>query len=83
MFVTLNAAVVCRVEVIVGLVSRTILFPVPEEVPERATAKVPEVVIGFPDTENRDGIVRSTEVTVPTVGVVQVIVAPVPPDVRT
>ena len=45
--------------------------------------KVPLVVIGLPDTEIPVPAVAATDVTVPTVGVVQVGVLPVPADVRT
>ena len=44
---------------------------------------MPLVVIGLPDTEIPVPAVAATDVTVPTVGVVQVGVLPVPADVRT
>lgn len=34
-------------------------------VPERETAKVPELVTGLPETERKDGTVNPTLVTVP------------------
>lgn len=50
-------------------------------VPERVIANVPVDVIGEPEIERNDGTVAATEVTVPVVGVVHVIAAPV--EVRT
>jgi hypothetical protein len=54
--------------------AEAVVCPVPplaigRAVPDRDTAKVPEVVTGDPDTERKDGTVMATDVTVPVVGV--------------
>ena len=67
-------------EVIVGDVASTTL---PEPVDEAEIAMVPDEVIGEPDTDMKDGTVIATDVTVPVVGVVQVIGLPPPAEVRT
>jgi len=82
--------------VIVGEVERTfepepveVVTPVPpfktgSGVPDRVTVNVPVEVIGPPATERNVGTVMLTEVTVPVVGVVQVIGDARPPaEVRT
>jgi hypothetical protein len=57
--------------------------PEPVEL-ETEIAKVPELVIGDPETDKNDGTDNATDVTVPVVGVVQVIAAdPPPPEVNT
>jgi hypothetical protein len=49
-----------------------VVAPVPpfakgSAVPDKVTAKVPEEVMGDPDTDKNDGTVKATEVTVPLV----------------
>jgi hypothetical protein len=48
-------------------------------VPDNVTANVPDVVIGEPEIERNEGTVNATLVTVPVVGVVQVIADAPPP----
>jgi hypothetical protein len=75
----------------VGLVDKTLLplpvlvvTPVPpfstgNAVPLKVTARVPLLVTGLPETLRKVGTVKPTEVTVPTVKVVQVIALETPP----
>ncbi len=66
-----------------------VVLPVPpfatgSAVPDSVTANVPELVIGDPLTDKNVGTVNATEVTVPFVGVLQVIGEdPPPPEVKT
>ena len=53
-------------------------------VPEQDKARVPELVIGEPETDKKEGVVNDTDVTVPVFGVVHVIAEATPPcDVNT
>ena len=54
-------------------------FKIGNAVPDNVTANVPEDVIGEPATERNEGTVNAMLVTVPVVGVVQVIAALTPP----
>jgi hypothetical protein len=75
----------------VGLVESTtepepvlVVTPVPplatgNAVPESVSARVPFEVIGEPETDKKEGTVSATEVTVPVLGVVQVIAVLTPP----
>ncbi len=54
--------------VIVGAPERTVVVPVPVDVP--LIVIVPAPVIGDPDFDNQAGTLMATEVTVPVVGVV-------------
>ena len=80
----------------VGLVLKTtfpdpvlVVVPVPpfatgKAVPDNVTVKVPELVIGLPDTLKNDGTDKATLVTLPTPTVDHVIaVAPPPCEVKT
>ena len=62
--------------VVIGLkalkAAEAVVWPVPplaigRAVPERVTAKVPEDVMGEPDTDKKAGTLIATEVTVPEV----------------
>ncbi len=93
--VIVNPATELVDDVIVGEVSKTILFPVPVDVPESVTANVPDVVIVDGVTENNEGTVIPTEDTyvvgrtydnvvpfdVNTVLAAPTAINPVPPDV--
>ncbi len=56
-----NEAVPAVLELIVGFTFRTVLVPVPVDVP--VIAITPEVVIGPPETDSQAGTVTSTEET--------------------
>jgi len=61
-----------------------VVTPVPpfntgNAVPESVNARVPELVIGDPETDKKEGTVKATEVTVPVFNVVHVIGVVSPP----
>ncbi len=92
MFVVSGATLTTE-DVKVGATDRTVVVPVPVDVPE--IVMVPEVVIGDPETDSQAGTAMATDDTytvgvtydnmdpleVRTVPVAPTVVKPVPPDV--